>query len=121
MSDLLANSDKYSSQNITVEGEVTKYLGEEDSWILLPYVTAHGVLLNVSETRVGKFTFADGEVEIVVSEKEGGLYLPIAVSPAGKPTLPEGRIRITGLWTKDADGNYVLYVSGTEFVPTTTP
>ena len=122
IADLTKNQQMYVDQTVTVEGKVTEYLGEKDSVLLLPYVMGGKVLLNASQTRTGNFKFSDESGRsVIVAEKTGGLYLPIVYSPAGKPTLPQGKIKITGEWRKENDGSYVLYVSGTEPVPTQTP
>lgn len=133
MSDLLAQPETYKNQTIVVQGQVTSYLGEDDSFLLLPYTTVHPCMmgkvsticsqinLSVSQVRVGKFMFSDGKFGIEVQEREGGLYLPIVFVPAGKPTLPKERISITGNWVKDRNGKYYLYVEGTTPIATPTP
>lgn len=130
---LVTHPDQYVGQSVTVEGRVTKSLGEKSYMLLFFYPQMYPckigkmssmctrLMPSFSQVRVGTFEFSDGEQTIILTERTGGMYLPIPIVPAGSPQLPEGRLRITGTWTKDNQGNYQLHVGSTESVATPTP
>jgi hypothetical protein len=133
--ELVNDPEKYMGQSIAVEGEVTKSLGEHSYFLVFAYPHTSmcqqdtdpdqelctEIKMSLSQVRVAVFEFSDGKQTILVTERTGGLYLPIPIVPASSPELPEGKIRITGEWTKDSEGNYNLHISGTDPIPTSIP
>jgi len=128
LNDLNSNPVAYDKTTVKVQGRVVEFLGEDSHFILLPYITTRpcmmgktstictDIKLSLSQVRVAEFRLRSGDDTIVVSERTGGLYLPIPIVPAGTPSLPEGEIIVVGYWSTKADGTYVLYVSGSEEV-----
>ena len=131
---LSENAEAYKDQDVKVQGHVVEFLGENSHLIVLPYTsirqckignlntTCTDIKIMMSQVRVAEFLLQSGDNTIVVSEQSGGMYLPIPFVPDGHPTLPEGELQIVGRWRVKQDGNYVLYISGSEkLLPTTTP
>lgn len=133
LADLNAKPAEYENETVKVQGRVVEFLGETSHFILLPYVTTRtcqigkqtsictDIRYSLSQVRVAEFLFEEGNDRIIVSEKSGGLYLPIPFVLAGTPDLPDGEIIIVGTWSQKNDGSYVLYVSGAEELATETP
>ncbi len=131
LTELVNHPENFLDKDISVEGHVTESLGERNYWLYHTYVVSElcqqdldperEVCLNVksslSEVRVGQFGFTDGENTIVVTEKTGGLYLPIPIVPAGSPNVPNGNLILKGTWRIDSDGKYQLHISGIEEKP----
>jgi len=133
LSDLNSNPAGYENTTVKVQGHVVEFLGEKSHFIALPYVTTRSckifdswsictdVRISISQVKVAEFLLQAGDQEILVSERSGGLYLPIPFVPASTPRLPEGEIVIVGYWSTKDDGSYVLYVSGADEIATSTP
>lgn len=127
VSDLVNNPKDFLNQTVVVKGEITNYLGESEYTRLIPYVSLRPcgknfcsvVLLNASEVKVKSFTFFDGDFSITIAEDSKAAYLPIPFSPpAPDPEdIPLRRMEITGIWRKQANGNYYLEVSETKDIP----
>lgn len=124
--ELNSDPDNWEGRKVSITGHVVEYMGEDTSFLLLPYTHMYPcqrdadadmeicteIRLSVSQVRVGKFRFSDGEDTIVVSQRKGGMYLPIPFVFASEPKLPEGELKVTGKWVKEKGGDYNLYISG---------
>ena len=113
VSELSTNAKAYVGKTITVEGVVANYIGNGSSTLIIPKRTARPCgkavcfydISKATDVEIDTFTFSADGATITVAEKIGGTNLPIAAN-----SVPKDSMEVNGVWIKDNDGNYYLYI-----------
>jgi hypothetical protein len=123
VSDLAQDPTKYENQRVSVEGRIMEEIGERSYFLpyFYPHVTTNykGELttelkMSLSQVRVVSWKFSNGEATIEVTQRKGGMYLPLPIVVTGKPSLPTDTIQLSGTWKEKSEGGFVLHIEDVE-------